>query len=276
MTTKKRETLQIERIPFQFQLDQQSDFESGRFSGIASVFGSTVDTYPQRTRIKPGAFLKSINDRFSRVKILLAHDAGSLWIGLPTKLQETGEGLLVEGSLNNTAMGKDVSEAMRHAAALGKLDAIEFSIGFDALSWDLVEQEDEEVIREISELRLWEVSVVPFGADRQTRATEVASRDALERALLPKHQAESLALAITHNVDSLEDVLGPLGEHSEMSETTRRFLTQACASLKEILEAEAGPTDESPTETNAELDMETLEVELIEAEARCLELGVQP
>lgn len=274
MATKKRETLQVERVPFAFELDQQSDFESGRFSGIASVFGSTVDTFPNRTRIRKGAFLRTINDRANRVKILSAHDQHSIWIGLPVKLQETEEGLLIEGSLNNTSMGKDAAEAMRHAAALGKLDAIEMSIGFDALNWEMTEQEDEEIIREITELRLWEVSIVPFGADRKTRMTEVHRFD-MERELMPRHQAEELALSALHSLDSLEEVLGPPEEQSNLSETAKQMLSQAHIVLESIEKrAEAATTTESGTED--EPTIEQLEVELAEAEATCLELGVIP
>src|SRR3990172_5089348 len=187
----KRETLIVERIPLQFRLDPKSEFESGRFSGIASVFGSIVDTYPNRTKFREGAFLKTLNDRSSRVKILSQHDDRSVWIGLPTKLQETKDGLYVEARLNNTTLGKDAAEALRHASSLGKLDAIELSIGFDALNCDMVEdEEDKEIFREVTEARLWEISLVNFGADRQTKIMEM-NRLELERGLAPKADRDS-------------------------------------------------------------------------------------
>ena len=177
----------LERAPVTFALDAtRSEFESGRFAGVASVFGSIVDTHPARTKFRPGAFRKTLEDRGSRVKILSQHNQGSIWIGLPTKLQETEEGLLLEASLNNTQGGRDASEALKHAARLNMLSAAELSIGFDALNFEMVEEEDGELIREITEARLWEVSLVNFGADRQTRITEAANLKTLLAGNRPK------------------------------------------------------------------------------------------
>ena len=266
MTRKKSETLTVEHVPIQFQLDPASDFESGRFSGLASVFGSVVDTFPNRTMIKPGAFLKTLNSHGNRVKILNSHDQGAIWIGLPVSIRETDAGLQIEVSLNNTSLGKDAAEALRHAASLGKLDAAELSIGFDSLSDSLVEGEDEELFREISELRLWEISLVNFGADRKTKIMEAARFD-LERHLVPKHREEALALAIAQNVDSLEEMKE---SDSDLSPTAERILTNAYPRFQKLLKVQAsGPGDEPPTD---EPTIEELEVELVEAEAMCLEL----
>ena len=264
--TKKRETLTVERVPFQFQLDPKSDFESGRFTGLASVFGSVIDTFPKRTLIKPGAFLKTINSHGNRVKILSSHDQGSIWIGLPTSIRETDAGLQIEVSLNNTSLGKDAAEALRHAASLGKLDAAELSIGFDSLADTLVEGEDEELFREISELRLWEVSLVNFGADRKTTIMEAARYD-LDRQLAPKHREEALALAIAHSLDSLEEMKE---SDSALPPTAERILTNAYLRFQKLLGVQAtGPAIVPPTD---EPTLEELEVELVEAEAMCLEL----
>lgn len=173
---KKARKYQAETHAFKFQIDQEkSDLESGRFRGIASVFGSVVDTYPDPTVIEPGAFAKTIADRGQRVKILFQHDSYETWIGLPTLLEETEVGLLVEVSLNQTQRGQDVANALRHAKAVGKLNAVELSIGFDAMQWDMREEENGQTFRHLTEVRLWEISVVNFGADRQSAVVEAAS-----------------------------------------------------------------------------------------------------
>lgn len=255
----KRETLVVERIPLQFRLDPKSEFEAGRFSGIASVFGSIVDTYPNRTRFREGAFLKTINDRSSRVKILSQHDDRATWIGLPTKLQETKEGLYLEASLNKTSLGLDVAEAMKHAAALGKLDAVEFSIGFDALNCDMVEdEEDKEMFREVTEARLWEVSVVNFGADRQTRAidVEIASRQDLERALMPKQNRESFVVWSLQTLKSFREGAAP----APLTEAQRKQITEELA-----LHAPAEPPKPSAL-TDYEIERQLSAIALAEAE----------
>lgn len=256
MAGKKRETLVVERIPLQFRLDPKSEFEAGRFSGIASVFGSIVDTYPNRTKFREGAFLKTLNDRSSRVKILSQHDDRSVWIGLPTKLQETSEGLSFDASLNNTTLGKDYAEALRHASSLGKLDAVELSIGFDALNCDMVEDEDDkEIFREVTEARLWEISLVNFGADRQTKVTE-ASRLDLERALAPKADRDSVFQWALASIKLLREGTAS----APLTEAQRKQLTEELA-----LHAPVEPP--SSALTDYEKERRLIEIEIAEAEA---------
>lgn len=259
MAGTKRETLVVERIPFQFRLDpSRSEFESGKFSGIASVFGSLVDTtwrYGVRSRIRQGAFTKSINDRSNRVKILGNHNQEQVWIGLPTRLQETGEGLEVDVSLNNSSVGRDFAEAIRHAAALGKLEAVEMSIGFDAINCDMVEDEqDKEQIREVTEARLWEISVVPFGADRQTRVYEAAAL-AMDEQLLPRDNPEAVVRWSIRYFRSMREGAAP----ALLPEGLRQQLLEELA-----LHVEAESPSQALTEYEAYRQLS--EIELAEAE----------
>jgi len=184
----------IERFATQFQLAEKQPTEAGRFRGLASVFGSPVDTVGMlgvRTRFRPGAFKKTLADRAMRVKILSAHDQGAVPIGLPVSLQETSEGLEIVGSLNQTALGQDWAAMIQHAKELGQLDAVEMSIGFDSIQDAMVEDEDDgEMFREIIEARLWEVSLVSAGADRHTRVLEAASLEAMRGLSLEAFEAE--------------------------------------------------------------------------------------
>jgi HK97 family phage prohead protease len=247
----KKETLVVEHIPTQFRLDPKSEFESGRFSGIASVFGSIVDTtarYGVRTRFREGAFLRTINNSGNRVKILAQHNDTGIWIGLPTKLQETKDGLFVEASLNKTSMGLDYSEAIRHAASLDKLDALEMSIGFDALNHEMIEdEEDEEVFREVTEARLWEISVVNFGADRQTKFLEAA---ALETRLAPSPFEATL------------NSIRALSSDPEKSRLTREQYLQ----LTKELRLQEPPASPEKVRTEFERERQLSAIRLAEAE----------
>jgi HK97 family phage prohead protease len=272
--TKKRKSLEVESIACTFALDSaKSDFESGRFTGIASVFASTVDTTMRlgmRTRIAPGAFLKTINDRGSRVKILSAHDQNAVWIGLPTELRETDEGLVVTASLNNSTLGKDTAEAIRHADSIGRLDAVELSIGFDVLKEEMIEEEDDEKIRLVTELRLWEISVVPFGADRSTRLIEAASLE--KDVLLPKHKTESYALSLAQYSESLVETLTPLDEHIDsLTPLAKEKLTDAYERLHDLVKRCAEP----PIEALTQAEEDALTLEIMEAELVVADLGVQ-
>ena len=65
---------------------------------------------------------------------------------------------------------------LRHLKSLGKLDAAELSVGFDAVTFQMVEDPDtREIFRVVTEARLWEISVVAFGADPTTEIREVAA-----------------------------------------------------------------------------------------------------
>jgi HK97 family phage prohead protease len=251
-----------ERASVKFQLDQESDFEAGKFRGIASVFGSVVDTFPNRTRFRRGAFAKTIADRASRIKILLMHDDRGLWIGLPTMLAESADGLLVEASLNTTNSGQDVSAALKHASQLGKLDAVELSIGFDVLNFEMVEDEEtEEVFREITEARLWEISVVNFGADRQTKIMEAAAMDTPVDSEWLTQTIDSLMLGMERQGDAVREQF--VGKKISKKNVAR--LRDAVKVLQELLAiAEPPETDEESLALTAEV--EEMELELAEAE----------
>ena len=263
MATKKK-LEKAERASIQFQLDQESDFEAGKFRGIASVFGSIVDTFPNRTRFRRGSFAKTIADRASRIKILLMHDDRGLWIGLPTLLAESSEGLLVEASLNTTNSGQDVSAALKHASQLGKLDAVELSIGFDVLNFEMVEDEEtEEVFREVTEVRLWEISVVNFGADRQTKVVEAAAMDTPMDTEWLTQTIDNLMLGMERQGETIrEQFVG-----KKISKKNIARLKDAVTVLQELLAiAEPPETDAQSVALTAEV--EEMELDLAEAEMR--------
>ncbi len=242
-------TVKLERVQFQFQLDAESEFEAGRFAGIASVFGSKVDTFPLRTKIAKGAFLRTINNDGNRVKILNQHDESTMFIGLPTKLQETDEGLLIEVSLNKTQAGIDAAEALRHAASLGKLDAVEMSIGFDAMDHALEEDEEGEMFRIVKEVRLWEVSLVNFGADRKTRVIEAAS---LDRRLFDHNSLEARALVALAEASQQFSALAAGTAEEEPAAVLRRTI-EVLSDLTPPGSPPVAPTDE--WRSHAELEL---------------------
>jgi len=249
----KTETL-VEQGTVEFALDPKSDFESGQFSGIASVFGSVVDTFPNRSRFRKGAFLKTLNDRGNRVKILHQHDQGSIFIGLPVEMKEVDEGLFVHASLNETRLGQDCAAALKHAAALGKLDAVELSIGFDPVNVAMVEDEEEELFREITEARLWEISLVNFGADRKTKIMEAANlkRYNLEDALDTIQLLSETAPQLEHAARSL----------SEKQRSQLGANLDALQKLARPAEPQSRPgalTDYERWRREAEVDLETAE-----------------
>jgi HK97 family phage prohead protease len=152
----KLETLGQEHCSIRFALTEANP-EVGTFKGVASVFGSRVDSWIP-TVIEHGAFTKTLKENGARVKLLWQHDISEP-IGLPTSLAETMVGLEVAGKISQTTRGKDAIVLTRD----GVID--ELSIGFDPIVYNMERLQDGSEVRHITELRLWEISLVSFAAD---------------------------------------------------------------------------------------------------------------
>jgi HK97 family phage prohead protease len=141
--------------------------EPGTFRGLASAYNVVVDngvTGP--VVILPGAFASAVND-FSRVRVLREHDANRI-VGKVTKLEDTEEGLIVEGEFVNTPEAQEVRELARSGAMP------EMSIGFEVVRFTNGTRDGKRV-RLISEGFLRDVSFVAFAANPRARLREAAS-----------------------------------------------------------------------------------------------------
>lgn len=164
-----KETAEREQAKVKFALDDgfDVDLETGTFKGMASVFNVPIDTVPI-TVIRPGAFKKTLQENLERIKLLWMHDSHEP-IGKPIELKETPFGLHVVGALSSTARGKDLAALLRD----GVLD--DLSIGFDVResSYDEI---DGEKVRLVRDLRLWDVSLVTWGANPRAKVEQVHMR----------------------------------------------------------------------------------------------------
>lgn len=135
--------------------------EDGRFAGYASVF-EVVDS--QRDMVHRGAFAKSIAGRLSQIKLLWQHAMGEP-IGYFTAMFEDTHGLFVEGRLM-----LEVAKA-REAYALLKAGVVRgLSIGYAPVRSRVDAQTG---VRHLSEVELWEVSLVTFPANEAAQVTVV-------------------------------------------------------------------------------------------------------
>lgn len=147
-----------------FALQIKSVGEDGTIEGYGSVFG-VVDTWDDI--VAKGAFaasLKAHKAAGTMPAMLWMHDDSDP-IGVWTDMVEDDTGLRVKGSLClDTEEGKK-------AYALLKMQAINgLSIGFIAKQWAY--DRDTEV-RTVTEIDLWEVSLVTFPANTKARVTTV-------------------------------------------------------------------------------------------------------
>ena len=133
-----------------FPMEVKALDDSGVFEGLAAVYDN-VDL--QGETISPGAFTKTIRER-PQVKLLYQHDTNQP-IGL-CEVSDSAVGLIVRGRLSlGVARARETYELLK----TGVLDS--FSIGYDVIK----DRRLKDGTRVLTELRLWEVSIVTFPAN---------------------------------------------------------------------------------------------------------------
>lgn len=142
--------------------------ENGAIEGYGSVFG-VKDNYDDV--IAKGAFAASLaehNAEGSMPAMLWQHDADCP-IGVWTEMVEDAKGLRIKGQLAlDTIKGKEAHALLKMGALNG------LSIGFVSKQW-AYDRETE--IRTLTEIELWEVSLVTFPANEKARVTNVKAAD---------------------------------------------------------------------------------------------------
>jgi HK97 family phage prohead protease len=140
--------------------------DSGSFEGLASVYGN-VDLGGDI--VMPGAFKEFALTKDGQVRILDGHNTRAP-IG-KGKLTDTHLGLAIKATLNMAvARAREVHALMKD----GIIDGL--SIGYDILPGGAKIREDN--IREISAIKLWEVSTTAFPMNQA--ATVSGVKEALE------------------------------------------------------------------------------------------------
>lgn len=156
-------------LDFGFELKSISD--SGKFTGYGSVF-NVEDSYGDI--VVPGAFAESIakHKAANRLPAMLWQHRSSEPVGVYTAMDEDSIGLPVEGQLALTTMrGAEAHALMKMGAITG------LSIGYQTRkeSFDKVTG-----INTLSQVDLWEVSLVTFPANDAARVQTVKSIEEIE------------------------------------------------------------------------------------------------
>ena len=148
---RKGDDMEHEYKTFDFKVTNL-DIEGRTVEGYAAVFGN-LDL--GRDIIHPGAFAKTLAERGNKVRFLWQHDMREP-IGKPIEMHEDNSGLFMKAIVSDTARGRDALALLRDGAISG------LSIGYDAIpgGTDYTKAEDGEPVRNLRELRLWEVSLV--------------------------------------------------------------------------------------------------------------------
>lgn len=298
MSKNKDSGIATEHFRVSFQIDPaKSNLEEREFAGMASVFGSLVDGAFQPTIIEEGAFSKTLLERNGKIPILWQHDTREP-IGIPVELTENAAGLYIKGKISKTDIGDKAVTLLRDGALRG------LSIGFDPIKWSMEKERETDrewdAIRHITELRLWEVSLVTFGADPLATVTEVRSIQERKQAMVDHIKAifedAGFRRRLWNQADlsSIEGIIEKIAELPEplqpdegiepdealegkvISRKNKKRLKEAIEALQELLKLAEPPEDDDKSgkppikdkhRQALTADVELMEAELAEAEA---------
>ncbi len=181
----------FKNAPVRVKAGPDDGLEEGQFTAYASTFTRTPDSYGDI--VAPGAFAKTLEEwaaKDSVIPVLFGHrmDDPDFNIGHVVKAEEDERGLLVTAQLD-----LDNPKAAQTYRLLKGRRIDQMSFAYDVLDEGQIEVDGQKV-NELRELSLYEVSVVPIGANQDTEILAVkAQADALAdgvkagRVLAQKH-----------------------------------------------------------------------------------------
>jgi len=135
---------------------------------VVEGYASTFERDEDGDVIAPGAFSKTLRERGERVKVLWQHFEP---IGVPIELREDKHGLYMRARISRTQLGDDALQLAKD----GVVDRFSVGFGIPAGKASMIEAEDGGVTRVISEVKLYEVSLVTFPANENAVLTAVKS-----------------------------------------------------------------------------------------------------
>lgn len=183
--------------------------------GYAAVFNN-VDSY--KDIIEPGAFKKTLEERAGKVKV--AYNHGQL-IGRPLVMQEDAKGLYTESVVSKTAKGDEVLELIKDGVIT------DMSIQYRTI----LEKTEDNGIRRLIELKLYELGPVDFGANELAELTGVKNLvDKFRAAGEGEADIEEIKKAIT----TLENMLKLKSEEPPKGTPGRRPLEDTEILMKHI------------------------------------------
>lgn len=172
------------------------------FEGYASVFNN-ADTYGDV--IRPGAFAETIaefNDKGRVIPVLYGHDFADPFsnVGAVEEIKEDEHGLFVKARLD---LDNPKAEQVYRLMKAKRLN--EMSFAYRVLDGGLAEIDGEEIY-EITRVKLFEVSVVPVGANPQAEIITV--KQATEALVTAAKQANpAVAESVAKHAGSIADLL---------------------------------------------------------------------
>lgn len=164
----------MERKTFRLDIKQMDDAKPGSFTGYASVFG-VKDFYGDV--VVKGAFARTIESQKGVVPILSQHYT-DVEIGLTESMEEDDHGLIIKGylyidpndPLNEVPAARADYVRMKRRMEAGK--PMGLSIGYETIK-DYMK----DLVRWLTEIKLWENSLVTFAANPEAMVSDVKGLD---------------------------------------------------------------------------------------------------
>lgn len=155
--------MRTERLVVAFQCKALGESDTRSFEGYGSVFG-VLDSYADV--VAPGAFKRSLREHKAakRMPALLWQHDPSAPIGVYEDMHEDEHGLAVRGRLSDTQLGREAYTLLKDGALSG------LSIGFVTRKSTV---DEESGVRTLTDVQLWETSLVTFPANDAARITSV-------------------------------------------------------------------------------------------------------
>lgn len=216
----------------QFSFDIKAIGDDGTFEGIASVYNN-VDLGGDR--VKPGAFTKTLQDNGGRVPLLLDH---RIPIGI-AHLSDTENGLKTQGKLN---LGKRDAEETYSDLKFYQSEGTPYgmSIGYETIK----SVRGEDGVRDLTEIKLYEVSATLFPMNQAARIQLVKSHDQFIAAI-ERLNAKMDELHREPSLESFATYLKELKIGRTISAANMAKIQSAVATLLALIEEAAAESDTS-------------------------------
>lgn len=191
------------------------EFKTFNFECKADVSSRTITAYASTwqkdlvgDQIIQGAFKKTIDERHPKNEIKLMYQHRDI-LGPILDIYEDAKGLFIRGYISDTSYGNDVIQLVKDKALT------QMSIGYDVLEDDL---SADGKTRYLKQLRLYEASIVTFGANPTTSIESLKSIEALQMATMFKEgrtisnrNLDKIRAAVEH----LTELLNAAGKDDE-------------------------------------------------------------
>lgn len=199
-------------------LDAESGIDSGYLEGYASVFGN-VDLGSEV--VVKGAFAKTIKERLKKgfIKLYdshLVYQGTDPLIGLVEDAKEDDYGLWFKARFSSVKRAQDIRTKIKE----GILNALSF--GYEVIKAD---PDESKKVRYLKELKLYEISVVPWGMNPK------AAIDAVKSQVLPEgigeEDPQALEAKAAEEAAALEAAaLAEAGKHSPIAAAVKDYRDQ--------------------------------------------------